>query len=182
MTIERLGLAALAFVVGGILGGFGHQELLYGVALAALERNGADPVYFNVKPVGETFGFLTYFYGLGILAILVGFVCFTIAMVVVAIDRWRHGPLIWPSRPSFAALLNLIAGASLGTLCAAIVNFWMVNGEYAAQLAIEERFAVASASAVPEIRALTNLYAGIAFALCIGAVMIQALQMRHRRA
>ncbi|MFN8514865.1 MAG: hypothetical protein U0841_20235 [Chloroflexia bacterium] len=53
---------------------------------------------------------------------------------------------------------------------------------YADQLAIEEYFAVGSASAVPEMRALTSSFVAVAIAISVGAAAAQIFKMRYRRA
>lgn len=158
------------------------MQLLFGAALAALERSGTSPLYFTGKPVGEAFFFRTYFYALGLLAGILILVCFVIAKLADAIGRWRRGTLIRSSRPSFAVMAIPTAGAALGALAAAITNLHEISDEYGEQLAVEERFAVASASALPEMLLLTNTCIGIALALCFGVVMAQAALVMYRRA
>ncbi len=181
MSLLRLGFAFLGFFPGALFGGLVHLLLLYRVALAAVRHSGLNPLYWGVKPIGENFLALFILYGFPLCGVLLLTVVYGLIALGTIFARMlgivpHSARYPWPL-PNW----SLLSGVFLGAVCACGANWRSVTGEYAAQLACGERYAVATAAtALRAMNTLTAAYCGALLALFAGGALVQRVWLvRH---
>lgn len=181
MTHLRLGFAFLEFLPGALFSGTVHFLLLERVIVAAVRRSSLDPGYWGGTPIADVFFGFYLLYGFALCTALLLVVPYELVVLVAIVARML-GVVPRPERRSwFPPNWPLLSGVVLGAVCAAGANWRSVTGEYAAQLACGEDYAVATAAtALPAINTLTATYCGTLLALFVGGALIRRVWLvRH---
>ena len=172
MKRVRVGVALGGFIVGFCVGGALHVRLLFELALAALARSNVSAWLFTTKSVGEQLLVLGLLYLYSAALVLLAVLGIGVVWFFRTLGRWRRGESLRPFGPTIAAVLSLLAGLSLGAAGSATFNLRSIADTYADSLAYEDHYAVATVSALPEMRTLTFVYLAVCLTFFCATVAI----------